>query len=696
VAVIGAALLLLLTRSSLAAPIRHGLAVAVGTATVAVGLVVAGLPANLLKPARWDELGDGLDRGLSGVRTIEWPYGGDEDWVRLVVLLGAPLLLGLAATVTFWPARRAGAVLRGAGLVVLILLYGTAVTEHDPGAPLARGLVLLALVAAWLWLPRLRGREAAPGAALVLAVGIAALPVAARLDADRPWWDYREWDWFGGGKVVVFDWNHSYGPLDWPRDGTTLLNVKADRAHYWKAETLDFFDGRRWVRSERNDFTPATSELPERLDPRWDEKIEVTVRALRTDFVIGAGTTYLVLGVDRVATSGDGTSRALEEPLRRGDSYEVRAYAPNPSAREMRAARAEYNIDLLQYTELFVPSQRDGPPRDITMPLAGRPDTATPGAEAVLLDSPYARTYRLARRLTEGSPTVYDAVKSVERHLQTQYTYSERVPTRDIPLAGFLFQDRRGYCQQFSGAMALMLRMMGIPARVSGGFSPGSFNRDTGEWRVRDLDAHSWVEVNFAGIGWVPFDPTPSAAPAESQSAGSDATSAARADAAEARLRGAPPLSDRSLDPGGGPGGDGGGLRLWMVPAVLGATALAWVALLLVLDGRRRRELGPDERADVQLWELQSALRRLGWSLEDGTTLLALERRLDRAAGTASARYVAGIRAHRFAPDAPPAPGRAERRALRQELSAQGGVLGRLRGYLALPPLGPRHRRADS
>ena len=83
---------------------------------------------------------------------------------------------------------------------------------------------------------------------------------------------------------------------------------------------------------------------------------------------------------------------------------------------------------------------------------------------------------------------------------------------------GFLKQDKLGYCQQFSGAMALMLRMAGIPARVAAGFSPGSYNQDTREYRVRDLDAHSWVEVWFNGIGWVPFDPTPARSPAQSQS----------------------------------------------------------------------------------------------------------------------------------------------------------------------------------
>src|SRR4051794_41851065 len=76
--------------------------------------------------------------------------------------------------------------------------------------------------------------------------------------------------------------------------------------------------------------------------------------------------------------------------------------------------------------------------------------------------------------------------------------------------------------------MALMLRMNGIPARVAAGFAPGIYDQSTKEFRVRDLDAHSWVEVYFDNIGWVPFDPTPTAAPAGSQSRGEDGASAAR------------------------------------------------------------------------------------------------------------------------------------------------------------------------
>ena len=691
--------LLSLRRAPLSQRARHAAALALTLAAGALALVAAGLPAGLLEPARWDDLQAALDRGFAGVRTASWPYDGADEWVRLVISLGAPAGVVAAAAFAFWPARRGLGALRALGLVTLLVVYGTAVTEHDPGEPLTRGLLLLTLVAAWLWLPGLRGREAIPAAVVVAAVAALSLPVAARLDADTALIDYRAWNWFAG-KDIRFNWDHSYGPLDWPREGTTLLNVESDRPHYWKAETLDRFDGLRWVRSSSSDRTRHTDELPPRPNPSWDDRIRVTVRALRSDFVVGAGTPLYVTGAGQaVSGSADGTVRRLDEPLRRGDSYTVRTYDPNPTPRQMRAATDAYGPALGQYTGIALPLPGVGagagdpdtaPNRFVSVPLRGGALSGTPGAGRELAASPYRRTFRLARRLAVGAPTAYEAARRIERHLERSYSYSERPPRRRYPLESFLFQDRTGYCQQFSGAMALMLRMVGIPARVVSGFSPGSFNRDTGEYRVRDLDAHSWVEVFFNGIGWVTFDPTPPAAPADRPGGESDST----------RVLGDSPGSISS-NPGGGSGGgvaatpaaevaggDDGGAPLWAVFLGLGVLG-AGAATAAILRRRRPRTAAA---ADVSLRELERALPQLGWDLRPGTTLLELERRLRRAAGPRAAAYVAALRSGRFTTGEATAPAPADRRALRRELTATGGIRARARGYLALPPGHPFSR----
>ena len=379
----------------------------------------------------------------------------------------------------------------------------------------------------------------------------------------------------------------------------------------------------------------------------------------------------------------------------------------------MRRSSSAYGYPggLVQYTSFYLPDRRDdategtdrpgdaartavlGLRRPLVVPLHGGPRAGEYDADQVLRRSRYGDMYRLALSWVAGVDTGYGRVKAIETKLQEDYTYAERVPTRPVPLNGFLFDDKRGYCQQFSGTMALMLRMLGIPARVAAGFSPGSYNRDTGEYRVRDLDAHSWVEVYFTGIGWVPFDPTPTAAPAESQSAAA-ATSAARADAGEvANPRGG--VAAERASPAAGVSAGGDGLPDWVIPVLI-------LVVLTVLGGavwygvrrvRVQHGLTPEQLAEAQLAELRRALDRLDWSVPAATTLLALERRLLTNAGPRSAGYARRLREHRYDPRSPAGPGPGDRRALRRELTARGGLRGRLRGLFAIPPGGPRPLR---
>ena len=703
VATVGGAALALTGRMRGRRLVRIAVRLAIALATFAAALVVTGLAARLLLPGHWDELRDGLDRGFSGLSSFTWPYGGDDPWVRLTLLLGMPLLVAPAAILAFWPAGRLAGTLRWCALALLLVAYGTGVTQLGLGAWALRGAALLVVIAAWLWLPRLRPRDTVPAAIAVLGCGLLALPLAAGFDREAPWLQYRSWNWFQRAQAgTAFQWDHSYGPIEWSRSGITMLQVKSPEAHYWKAETLDRFDGVRWLHSQSpSDRGNAADDIPDPVNPRWVEHISFTLRRLKTDVVVGAGTTFRVHSAKVSADERDGTIRVLDPPLEEGDSYSVDAYVPDPTAAQMRAAPPGFPFHLLSYTAFDLPRAGDsgldtrGPTREqraqASTPrtiVAAFPGKAVSTADRQrVLDSPYGRAYELARKLGAGQPTAYDAVKSVERYLQKGYDYSERPPPRRYPLMSFLFDDKIGYCQQFSGAMALLLRMNGIPARVAAGFAPGAFDHQAKEYRVRDLDAHSWVEVWFTGIGWVPFDPTPSLAPASSQSDSARAASAARGAAAD---RGATDLRKR-LGPdgaagGGGLGGDDSTSRLWLLAlAVLVLVPLALVVMGVMGAVRRRPHFrGPAQGA---VDELRSALARLGYDYPARTTLAELERRLRVTAGPGAARYVGLLREQRYARPGSAAPPTArDRRALRRALTQGGGPFTRLRGLLALPP----------
>jgi protein-glutamine gamma-glutamyltransferase len=701
----GAALLVAIGRAGLPRVAAVVLAIATAVAAITLGMAAVGVSLSLLWPSGWDELATNIDRGLSGLAgDIDYPYQGANEWSRLAILAAAPLALGIAAALAFWPTTDGrSSRLRFAALLALVALYATAVAINAPSSPLLRGLLLLALVAAWLWLPLLRARELLLATGLVVVAGAVALPAAARLDASNPWIDYSDWTW-ANEQGVAYRWNHSYGPLDWPRDGSTMFAVESEQPHYWKTIALDRFDGHRWERSEGAEA--GALALPERVQeppalsadhPEWLHRVRVTVGALRSEFVISPGTPVAVDGLGGVRVSPDGTAVTESKPLSEGDSYLATAYVPNPSERELRATDGEYDVLLAPYTQLAIP----GPPTiENAGPSALRPATAVqvplrgrgslnPQDEAVLEASPYADAYRLATQLTADAPTTFDAVQAIEDHLRLNYAYSESPPPSDFPLASFLSEDRVGYCQQFSGAMALMLRMVGVPARVASGFSPGSPDLDQdGLFQVEDFDAHSWVEVYFNGIGWVAFDPTPAASPAQSRFVNAESGTASgnlRQELPE--IRGG--LQEGNSRRGRRAADDGGGSALWVFPA-LALLGVVVTGSAVGVRAARFRRLDPSGATEAQVRELRPGLGRMGWPVRDGETLRALERRLDRAGKRKSAGYLASLRRRRFGGHGSPPPTLAARRSLRRELTKARGLRGWLRGLLAMPPGGPR------
>ncbi len=121
------------------------------------------------------------------------------------------------------------------------------------------------------------------------------------------------------------------------------------------------------------------------------------------------------------------------------------------------------------------------------------------------------RIRTLAQTWTAGRTTDYARAKAIEARLRTDYRYDLSSPSgkSEQPLDDFLFESKRGHCEYYSTAMAVMLRTLDVPTRNVTGFIGGSYNRFGQFYAVRQGDAHSWVEVYVAGRGWVTFDPTP-------------------------------------------------------------------------------------------------------------------------------------------------------------------------------------------
>ena len=675
--------------------LRQAAAVAVSFVALALALLGGGVADELLRPDRWGALASGIDRGIAALPGVRVPYRGLDEWIRTVIPIGGTVLVTAAAIAAFWPRRgRTGFPILA--LTLLVALYAVPAVSLDFENEFLRGAALALLVLAFLRLEKLRVGDAGNAGLVAAGIAVLALMLAPVLDRDTPWWDYESWALgAASARTTAFAWDHTYGPLDWPRDGRELLRVRAEkRPAYWKAANLDGFDSLHWVQESTRDDHPGMPQDTEVIEEGTQE-IEVTIRNLASREYITAGYTGSVESATiRETPRGDGTWVA-GRTLRRGDAYDAIVYTPSTNESERREAPNEAaRTDLSDFRRLVLPASGDriqtGAPRwefyfpafeDELTPLeARRDDSTSPVPPAVanraLEQGPYRRTWEFAQQLRRQAETQEDLVQAVLRFLRRDFAYTETPPEAAYNLEGFLFDARRGYCQQYSGGMALLLRMAGVPARVVTGFTSGSLDSKTREYVVRDLDAHSWVEVWFGGIGWVTFDPTPADAPPRSQPDEADATGGASAGAGPPSLGGDVPSDPgrRALAAEEGPP--------WVLIA-LGAVAALALAAGGVLLWLRRRRRATTPAAAVAVAELDRALRRTKRHPGPATTLRALEERFARS--PAAAGYVRAVRDLRYG-GRPGAPTPAQRRGLRAELARGMGLGGLLRAWWALPP----------
>jgi len=418
--------------------------------------------------------------------------------------------------------------------VVMVVGVGWPTTLVPGSRPLLVGALALVGVLAVLFLLR-SGTHPARGLAQGFAVALVLVAVAAAAStsdsvAKGAFLTWQRWDPYDQPDDPVgvrYVWNSHYLGIHFPKKKTTVLKVKTEgskRNLYWRATTLDDYTGTGWQESldlaTETDSNQIDSDslalLPAaaRNQANW-VKQEVTVEALKDNHLIASAQPMRWdPPSDSTFQDAGGDIVVLSRSLQRDQTYTVWSYAPQPTPKELSQAGTNYPDSVERYLEVqqTVPVPKFGTPdRDLLMTVFfdGRFD-----ADPLMQQN--RALYDAAREVVQGAPSPYAAAAVLERWFREPslggFVYDEQppVPAPNQPaLVQFVTQTKRGYCQHFAGAMALMLRYLGIPARVAAGFTSGSYDADSHEWTVTDHEAHDWVEVYFPGWGWIPFDPTP-------------------------------------------------------------------------------------------------------------------------------------------------------------------------------------------
>ena len=247
----------------------------------------------------------------------------------------------------------------------------------------------------------------------------------------------------------------------------------------WRGAALSHFDGKRWFnlpaaeeRLRPEGRRVLLLEGPSRPGRRIEYEVRLSDIASNVLFV-AATPESMIIDVPVILRSSSGTLRVAR----------------------LNGAGLRYAVSSVLDEETPVTAQLSPAAR----------------VEALTLPALDERIPELALDMTAGLTTPDEKARALERRLRHDYGYTlELLPAPVVdPLATFLFARKKGHCEYFASAMAVMLRTLGIPARVVTGFLGGVYNPMTGWQLVRASDAHSWVEAWLPRRGWVTFDPTP-------------------------------------------------------------------------------------------------------------------------------------------------------------------------------------------
>ncbi|USK55553.1 transglutaminaseTgpA domain-containing protein [Cytobacillus solani] len=285
-------------------------------------------------------------------------------------------------------------------------------------------------------------------------------------------------------------------------DNQVVFTVEAESRHYWKVETKDVYTGKGWITSgSREVRSPFGSADQVPITSFFNRPGVETVKESSTVYSLNNNSHIVYpLGIKKIDAASF-FSFELEVATEKihsleGDSpspikqYTLDYVVPRYSVTALNEASSEKNIvennELInRYTQL---------PKDLPQ-----------------------RIQELAKEITDGKDSWFEKARELESYFsRSGYSYDQKdvaVPGDDEDYVDqFLFDTKQGYCDNFSTSMVVMARSIGIPARWVKGYTEGEYKgiSESGSrmFEITNNNAHSWVEVYFPGIGWVPFEPT--------------------------------------------------------------------------------------------------------------------------------------------------------------------------------------------
>jgi len=267
-----------------------------------------------------------------------------------------------------------------------------------------------------------------------------------------------------------------------------LSSPEFSTRYYWRGRVYDIYSNGQWISSPAStlDFEPSSTDLKfPNADNRALALMQFTFQLPSQSLLYAPSQPVWVdkpgtVTATRIdAQVDDVISWNANPAIETGTSYQVRAEIDNPTIEQLQAAGGTDYPDWVKARYLEIPN-------------AIKPDIKA-----------------LADKLSEGNPTPYDKASAITDYLRVNMHYTTSLPPapdgRD-PILWFLFDYKKGFCNYYASAEVLLLRSVGIPARIAVGFAQGQHQNDT--YIVRRRDSHAWPEVYFPGIGWVEFEPT--------------------------------------------------------------------------------------------------------------------------------------------------------------------------------------------